>query len=439
MKRWVLVASVALGCGGSSKHAGTSVDPERARIEAMKPASPYETRSVRGYTAPTTCGQGPYRIEAAALGARFGEEIEINICAPRSLQGDYQFTRGKVKDEPAHFGSRNNSEHCKPTDAELARSGTAGLGGGSTASTGTATGTGGSSSASRATTTGSATGVADNTAALALVAVTGSVGETCPQGTYLTGIVDFTTESTADGIPWDAGMSLALNVWSTEPLDLDGAVFVVIQRGVRANMTLDGWVAYRAAWDHWNDIWNAYLAGEVTAGRASYLDTTARSADAPPPPRTEVKPPKPSVHAEWIPGYWQRISTWVWSAGFWRVPDADIVAEQTVEAPVVPPPPKAEEPPPPPAPVAPPTPRAATVSASATVTAPTPATVPASPTLVWTPGYWAWNGTAYIWIEGAWRIPPQAGARWEAPRWAPRRGRVVFVPGGWSVSVRIGR
>jgi hypothetical protein len=34
-------------------------------------------------------GQGPYRIEAAALGAKFGEQIEVTICAPRSLQGDY--------------------------------------------------------------------------------------------------------------------------------------------------------------------------------------------------------------------------------------------------------------------------------------------------------------------------------------------------------------
>jgi hypothetical protein len=90
------------------------------------------------------------------------------------------------------------------------------------------------------------------------------------------------------------------------------------------------------------------------------------------------------------------------------VPDADIAAEQTAEAPTVPPPPKSEAP-----------------------------TVAASATLVWTPGYWAWSGSAFIWIESAWRIRPTAGARWVAPSWTPRRGRVVPVPGGWSI--RIGR
>jgi hypothetical protein len=40
-------------------------------------------------------------------------------------------------------------------------------------------------------------------------------------------------------------------------------------------------------------------------------------------------------------------------------------------------------------------------------------------------------------LDGAWRIPPKAGARWVAPSWTPRRGRVVLVPGGWSI--RIGR
>jgi hypothetical protein len=116
------------------------------------------------------------------------------------------------------------------------------------------------------------------------------------------------------------------------------------------------------------------------------------------------------------------------------VPRSDIIAEQTVEAPVAPPPVKIEPAPAPPVAAEPaPPPPAPTV----TVTAP-PASPP-PPNLVWTPGYWAWNGTAYIWIEGAWRIPPQADARWVAPTWKPRRGRVVLVPGGWSLSVRIGR
>src|SRR5262245_52744567 len=99
MTRWAAVLAVILGCGGSSKQpqapAAAAREAERKRIEAMRPPSPYETRAVVGYRAPATCGQGPYRIEAATLGAKFGERIEVNICAPRSLEGDYRFTIGK--------------------------------------------------------------------------------------------------------------------------------------------------------------------------------------------------------------------------------------------------------------------------------------------------------------------------------------------------------
>lgn len=393
--RWGLIAIVvAVGCGGSSKRSS-----ELDRVEALRPPPPYDVRSVRGYTAPTTCGQGPYRVEAAALGAKFGEHIAVNICAPRSLQGDYQLTLGPDKLKPQHFGSRNNSDRCKPTESEVAQHAAAN---GATNA--------GSPSAPTNAGGGRAPESTAGSASIALVPAAGEFGEACPEGAYLTGIVSYYMESTSDGVPWDAGMPLVVDVWSTEPLDLDGAVFVVIQRAAHADMTLETWNAYREGDERWVKMWNATLAGEVKAGRAHYTDTTAHSADAPPPPRAEIKPPSPSSHAEWIPGFWQRDREWIWSAGFWRVPESDITAEQTVEAPVAPPPMKMETPPSAPA---------------------------ASASVVWTPGYWAWNGNAYIWIEGAWRIPPHADVRWVAPTWIPRRGRLVLVPGGWSV--RIGR
>jgi hypothetical protein len=400
MMRWTLVAIVTVGCGGSARHGATprSEDPERLRIEAMKPASPYETRSVRGFSASTTCGQGPYHVDAAALGAHFGEQLEVNICAPRSLQGDYRFTQGTDVGAPQHFGSRNNSEHCVPTAEELARQAAdPSAPSGPISAIGPARGP--------VATTAPAVAAAQP---ITLAAISEMVGETCPEGMFLTGILDYSmVTSSGDTPPWTPGLRLGLDIWSTEPLDLSGAVFIVIQRGVRASMTTDEWTRYRADYDNWSETWNAYLRGEVTAGRARYLDTTARAADAPPPPRAEVTPPRPSAHAEWIPGYWQHERDWIWSAGFWRVPQEDIVAEQTSEAPVAPPVAKIEAPPP----------------------------QPAAGRLVWTPGYWAWNGSAYLWIEGAYRIPPQAGARWVAPTWTPRRGRVVLAPGGWSVQI----
>ena len=37
-----------------------------------------------------------------------------------------------------------------------------------------------------------------------------------------------------------------------------------------------------------------------------------------------------------------------------------------------------------------------------------------APGYVWAPGYWAWNGVAYVWVEGRWLLarsgPPFVGA-----------------------------
>jgi len=377
--------AIACGCGGSPH------DAERARLKAEEPVPPYDVRGIRGYTAPSDCGQGPYRVEATALGARFGESIEVMLCAPRHLQGDYQVTSGGTSDPPKHFGTSNDSDRCKPTASEIAHP----VGGGVSAP---ASGGGGGAAAP-----------VETAPRVALVPSTATFAETCPDGTRETSVILYYMEGGRDGAPLvAAGSPLYVDVWSAEPLDLEGASFVVVQRGVHADMTGERWQAYLDAKAQWRDKWNAFVAGEVSAGRSTYIDRTPHSAEAPPPARAEVKPPQPSAHAEWIPGFWQREGTWIWSAGFWRVPDADVAAEQTVAAPVAPPAIKVEAPP----------------------SAP-------SATLVWTPGYWAWNGSAYIWIEGAWRIPPHAGATWIAPSWTPRAGRHVLVPGGWSL--RTGR
>jgi len=39
---------------------------------------------------------------------------------------------------------------------------------------------------------------------------------------------------------------------------------------------------------------------------------------APPPPRTEVRSPKPFPKAVWVPGHWKhRRRGWVWVPGYW--------------------------------------------------------------------------------------------------------------------------
>src|SRR5688500_16248459 len=194
--KWVLAVVLVIGCGGSSKRSTSPADdPERRRIDAMKPAKPYEVRSIKNFQAVgTTCGQGPYRIEVPAVGAKFGEQIEVNICAPRSLQGDYRLIRGKTANEPRHFGSRNNSEHRLPTAAESAARGTV-------SSSSSSSSTSSSSSKSGAT---AANASLASAASIALTEVTASVGETCG-GLTLTGIVDWTSETTRyEGVPVEA-------------------------------------------------------------------------------------------------------------------------------------------------------------------------------------------------------------------------------------------
>jgi|KBSMisStandDraft_5_1062788.scaffolds.fasta_scaffold475447_2 hypothetical protein len=50
---------------------------------------------------------------------------------------------------------------------------------------------------------------------------------------------------------------------------------------------------------------------------------------------------------------------------------------------------------------------------------------------VWTPGYYVWNGIAYVWVPGRWVRAPWPGARWVAPHWIHHHGGWVFVGGHW--------
>jgi hypothetical protein len=50
---------------------------------------------------------------------------------------------------------------------------------------------------------------------------------------------------------------------------------------------------------------------------------------------------------------------------------------------------------------------------------------------VWTPGYHRWDGARYLWVPGAWVLPPRPRARYVAPHWVHRRGGWVFIEGHW--------
>jgi len=129
-----------------------------------------------------------------------------------------------------------------------------------------------------------------------------------------------------------------------------------------------------------------------------------RAADRPPPPpQAETQPPKPSEHAEWVPGSWQwnGTSDWVWLGGGWRVPEQDRAQHLTATAPTAPPAVRVEAPP-------------AQPIASA----------------VWAPGYWHYAGQ-WIWVPGHWAVPPRAGATWRPSTYVPEGVQLRLDPGGW--------
>ncbi len=51
--------------------------------------------------------------------------------------------------------------------------------------------------------------------------------------------------------------------------------------------------------------------------------------------------------------------------------------------------------------------------------------------VVWIPGYWMWNRTQWIWIAGSYQLA-QTGRMWSPPQWRARGSVHIFIPGGWS-------
>ncbi len=154
---------------------------------------------------------------------------------------------------------------------------------------------------------------------------------------------------------------------------------------------------------------------------------------APPPPRREMMPPRPSQDHVWQPGHWAwRGGQQMWMPGMWSAPPAPgygwqppvwerqgrgwrygeghwITAQPAVPSEVYEPPPPVE---------------------MVVPSAPPPPIDEAHPdapfaNAVWITGHWFWNGARYTWLSGRWS-GPRPGAVWEAAHW-------VQGPGGWRL------
>lgn len=395
-----------LGCSSSSQKPKAPKDPHQAELEASearrkeldaaKPPSPFETRERVAYRPTDRCGQGPYRLETDSLRARYGEQIIVYACGEHSISGNYRLSverKGRPADESERaFGFSRENSACKAARATVA-----------TATASSASGTGSSKPAGPGTAAGRPTAPPATTKPTTLQRAA-AAPEECKVRSQL---LDTTYYSYGDAPALEA--RLVIDLWSDEPLDLEKLHFVIEKRAVVAGMTVDRWKAYLDADRAWYERYRAFLDGEVASGRSKIIDMKVKT-PPPPPARAETQPPRPSKNARWIPGYWHYAdASFHWIAGLWEVPDEDIAKDLTVHAPKPPPAAPPVEPPP----------------------APRPAAV-----AVWTPGQWQWDGRGYVWIPGAWRIPPSTQHTWQPATWSITTRGAIFVPGGWHARRR---
>jgi WXXGXW repeat (2 copies) len=49
----------------------------------------------------------------------------------------------------------------------------------------------------------------------------------------------------------------------------------------------------------------------------------------------------------------------------------------------------------------------------------------------WSPGFWDWRGTRYVWMKGEW-VREKPGFTWAGWRWVEEGGRWHFLRGGYA-------
>jgi WXXGXW repeat (2 copies) len=54
---------------------------------------------------------------------------------------------------------------------------------------------------------------------------------------------------------------------------------------------------------------------------------------------------------------------------------------------------------------------------------------------LWTPGYWAWDGSDYYWVPGTWVLAPEVGFFWTPPYWGWGGSAFIFHEGYWGPTI----
>ena len=362
------------------------------------------------YQPVTRCSQQPIDAHFQASGATWGESITIRACGPHGFRGEATIEvdggdRVGGWGSGMEFGDWDNAR-CVLRDAEVVAGQTAPA----SPAPDSVAGDPGAATRPAATTT------------------TTSQSEHFQKWLYTGQGCEFTSSWTFDIGAHRRGADIRVRVWSRQPNDVEGASIHIIHNAYKPNVSDDEWRRHLARKEA-----EATRKAEEARRRAereprpTEAELRARLADAeaasaedaggtgellagptspPPAPRAETIPPRPSVNAEWVPGYWHwngETGAWVAITGQWRVPQSDIQDGLTATAPRPPP-------------------------ASRDETRPEKPT----PDAVWAAGYWAWSGDRFVWIAGSWQIPPSATMVWQPPSWRLSASGVVLAPGGWQ-------
>jgi WXXGXW repeat (2 copies) len=301
----------------------------------------------RSFVAPTPCGQGPYDIHLKADGTTGGEGVEIVACTPRRLAGHVVVRAEWLELANQKYGDAADNQRCiagRPTVVTTVAAGS-GTGG----SIGDAAGPAGTAGRAAAAPvlierpfSGSETPFADQ-----LCERLGLPAQQILTATTL-------TRTTSNNF-LKAGGDLHVRLWSDEPNDLEGVVFMI--RHVISKET-----PAEAEREMEREVAKAERRGgrdpEPPAQKPAPPDH-----GAPPAPLVEERPPSPGLTAAWTPGYWTWTgAAWGWVAGFWRDERVALPAPQ-VEVPGAPP----------------------------------------GPGAIWIGGAWQLQAGSYVWMRGRWR------------------------------------
>jgi len=424
------------GCGpragsstGVTQEAGRR-DSRHGAVEEEPPPKPPKdldtvTYARQAFRVPVRCSQGPLEMRMPALGALYSERFVVYACGPRGVRGQFTLNGGGFGVGGRFGGEKVANEACVPIRGEMPRRD-------GSEENDVAPAMDGHERASGKQMQRIGVGQRKRSgerndrrereppppqvaAAPQPIKVTWRGDEKCA---VRTPILDHRIVVSM-GAPLSPGTTMELRLWADEPNDWEGVTLVVEQRSLPEGTPLSVWEEYQRKLDQFWKDYRAYLDRLPTCGseaarsarscvhRGPQSQEEDRSVPPPPPPRAEKQPPKPSENAVWVPGYWhydRPRKGFVWSAGYWRVPESDIAAQRTARAPGAPPPPRGERP---------------------------PEGLHPDSQLVFVPGHWAYDGVRWVWVEGAYRVPPRPGMRWRPPEWRVVPSGAVFIPGKW--------